>query len=367
MKIGIDARLINETGIGIYTRNLIQEMGVADDKNTYVVYLPKNAYDSFDLPNPRWEKRLAQIPWHSVREQLLMPWIFIKEHFDLVHIPYHNIPIFYPGKFVVTIHDLTILHFNTGKATTLPLFLYKLRRLGYFITLAVGLRRAAHIIAVSETTKQEIIDHFQIHPGKITVTYEAVRKIGGTRKRLVTEPYLLYVGNAYPHKNLEYLIRCFRCLVSADNKTKLVLVGNDDFFYGRLKRIVGDLKISDRVLFFGSADTGTLRSLYAYALALVFPSLMEGFGLPPLEALSEGCPVICSDIPVFREILDSVPMYIDPFSEKDLVATLKQTVADPLGLREKQLPQANKLLAKYRWDTMAHLTLSIYKETVSHA
>ena len=118
MKIGIDARLVNETGVGRYVRNLIAELGKIDDKNSYVVFLRKSAFDSFALPNARWTKRLADIPWHSVTEQLFMPAIFNSEHLDLLHVPYFNVPLFYFGKFIVTIHDLTILHFDTGKATT---------------------------------------------------------------------------------------------------------------------------------------------------------------------------------------------------------------------------------------------------------
>src|SRR3989344_5912882 len=118
MKIGIDARLINETGVGRYIRNLINVLARIDRINSYIVFVRD---DSWNPPNERWEKRIIDIPWHSISEQLIFPWLLIKEHLDLVHIPYFNVPIFYPGKFVVTIHDLTILHFDTGKATTLPL------------------------------------------------------------------------------------------------------------------------------------------------------------------------------------------------------------------------------------------------------
>ena len=170
MKIGIDARLINETGVGRYIRNLIRELALIDSQNTYVVFVRKNA--DFDPPNSRFAKRVADVPWHSIREQMVMPFVFLKERLDILHVPYFNAPIFYPGKFMVTIHDLTILHFDTGRATTLPLPFYKLKRLGYWLELAIGLRRAKKIIAVSETTKQEILDHFDILPEKIDVIYE---------------------------------------------------------------------------------------------------------------------------------------------------------------------------------------------------
>src|SRR3990167_1427096 len=99
MKIGIDGRLIEETGVGRYIKNLTRELGKYDKENRYVIFLRKKSFDSFSLPNDRWSKRLVEIPWHSFREQLLMPLLFLKDHLDLVHVPYFNIPIFYPGKF----------------------------------------------------------------------------------------------------------------------------------------------------------------------------------------------------------------------------------------------------------------------------
>jgi glycosyltransferase involved in cell wall biosynthesis len=172
MKIGIDARLISETGVGRYIRNLIAELGKIDRTNCYVVFLRKNSFDAFTLPNARWEKRLADIGWHSVAEQLFMPEIFSREHLDLLHVPYFNVPLFYFGKFVVTIHDLTILHFDTGKATTLPYLFYKIRRLGYYISLLKALFWSEKVIAVSESTKKEILDHFDVFPEHIGVIYE---------------------------------------------------------------------------------------------------------------------------------------------------------------------------------------------------
>ena len=223
MRIGIDARLINETGVGRYIRNLVREIGHQDKINEYTIFLKKKEYTSFELPNPRWKKVLADVGWHSVSEQLIMPWLLFQARLDLVHIPYFNIPIFYPGRMVATIHDLTILHFDTGRATTLPWILYKLRRVGYRIALAVGLRRVRTIIAVSQTTKKEIIDHFHVQPKKIVVTYEGVDEEvsakGGpasgwkSQKRIIENPYFLYVGKAYPHKNLETLLAAYRRLI----------------------------------------------------------------------------------------------------------------------------------------------------------
>ncbi len=368
MNIGIDARLIEETGVGRYIRNLIDQLGRIDHENHYVVFLKKQSFDSFILPNNKWEKRLAEVPWHSVTEQFVMPWILTKEHLDLVHVPYFTIPIFYPGKLIVTIHDLTILHFDTGKATTLPLPLYKVRRLGYYLVLAVGLIRASHILAVSEATKKEIIDHFPIPPEKITVTHEGIdkrftnydlrracRQAGITNEKpLVLGKYFLYVGNAYPHKNLETLIAAFGQL---KEHSKLVLVGKEDYFYRRLKKLVADSNLSDRVVFFGQANDQTLTNLYRHAIALVFPSLMEGFGLPAIEALSLGCPVICSDIPVFHEILGEYAIYVDPTRVDDLGSALVEVMK-----RKPSAINSDALVKRFSWKKMTEQTLDIYNK-----
>lgn len=172
MRIGIDARLIEETGVGRYIQHLIGELAQIDKKNTYIVFVRKA--DDFEPPNSRWKKIVADIPWHSFTEQIIMPWVFLKENLDLLHVPYFNVPILYPKKFIVTIHDLTILHFDTGKASTWPFFFYKIRRLGYMIALKVALLRAQTVIAVSCVTKAEILDHFDISPEWVRVVYEGV-------------------------------------------------------------------------------------------------------------------------------------------------------------------------------------------------
>lgn len=379
MKIGIDARLIEETGVGRYIRNLIRELALQDKTNEYVVFLRAVAYDTFGLPNSRWTKVLAEVHWHTFAEQLLMPWIFLKARLDLIHIPYFNIPIFYPGNMVVTIHDLTILHFDTGKATMLPLPLYKLRRLGYYIALAVGLRRAVMVIAVSNATKQEIIDHFHIDERKIRVTYEGVdNKLRTqnsklrTQKRRIKDPYFLYVGNAYPHKNLEILMKAFQKLISQglalrgkarpyeNGRVRLVLVGKDDFFYRRLKEEVKKTELNSRLVFFGQANDAELADLYHHALALVFPSFMEGFGLPALEALANDCPVIASDIPVFHEILGRNASYVNPYRVEELIAKLREAAA---GTLPKPVPhERDFLLQQFSWESMAQKTLDIYKQ-----
>jgi len=374
MKIGIDARLINETGVGRYIRNLIEQLKELDTENHYVVYLSKNAFLSFVLPNTRWEKRLATPHWHTLWEQVVMPYIFVKDNLDLLHVPYFNIPVFYPGKFIVTIHDLTILHFPTGKASLLSPIAYWLKFFAFKLILAIGLKRTSSIITPSETTKKEIVDHFHIPEKKINVTHEGVdeniRKVRSrkTEDRKYVEPYFLYVGNAYPHKNLERLVDAFGDF-SEKNKGKnryvLLLVGKNDVFYTRLNAYVKEKNLDQSVLFYGSADDKTLQELYRGAEAFVFPSLMEGFGLPALEAVSLGTPVICSDIPIFHEILGGLPYYINPDDTYSISLSFFLIVAIQNAF-ESRKKERTKLLKQYSWKQLAEKTLSIYNSLDLH-
>lgn len=369
MNIGIDARLIDETGVGRYIRNLIENLSRIDKKNTYCIFLRAKSYETFVTPNSRWEKVLADVPWHGVREQIAMLGIFARQRLDLLHIPYHNPPIFYGGRMVITIHDLTIVHHATGKATTLPLPLYWGKRLGYWLELWVGLKNAHAIIAVSQSTKREIIDHFHVSPEKVSVTYEGVddhirTAAGGRPKRIIDDPYLLYVGNAYPHKNLETLVDAFKTflLTHPSSQMKLVLVGREDYFYRLLKADAHKKGLSSAITFFGSANDEQLAALYSHAQAFVFPSLMEGFGLPALEALALGCRVLVSDIPVFHEILGSYATYIDPLHAPVMAKSLARVVVDDIP-SAAELAERRAFIGSYSWERMAKETLDIYERS----
>jgi glycosyltransferase involved in cell wall biosynthesis len=264
-------------------------------------------------------------------------------------------------RFVVTIHDLTILHFRTGRATTLPLWIYAIRRLGYSIILSVGLQRAARIFAVSETTKADIIANYHSDKNKIVVTYEGVEPLssGTGTKRPVDGTYLLYVGNAYPHKNLEKLLEAFDLLHNnpENNKVKLVFVGKEDHFTKRLKEISRLYTSRDSVIFFGEATDTELYALYTHAVAFVFPSHAEGFGLPAIEAMACGCSVICSDIPIFHEILGDRATYVDPNNAEDM----KRVIQVALRTTKKPTPYID---TRFDWKKMAEQTLRAYEDSI---
>lgn len=367
MNIVIDARLIHETGVGRYIRNLIEKLSRIDTQNRYVVILMARDYDGFILPNTRWEKRKTTVHWHTVSEQILMPWIVWKERADIVHIPYFNVPIFYPGKFITTIHDLTILHVHTGKASTLPYWKYVLRKIGYRLILWVAIRRATKVLTVSHSVKKDILSNFRIHESNIAVTYEGIDdSFLGTNpvdktKRPFHNKYFLYVGNVYPHKNVEVLLEAFRLLTTKQSPgLTLLFVGPKDYFYSRLATLITSLSMNDSVKIRHAVSDEELGSLYRHAEALIFPSRMEGFGLPALEALSFGCPVIASDIPVFHEILEAYAYFTDTTKPEALSRTMNEVLHATAHSRLEKLPPVT-FLGKYSWETMAKMTLQLYQ------
>lgn len=368
MKIGIDARFYGPQGKGLgrYTEKLIKNLEKIDFQNQYFIFLRKENWNEYVPQNSNFKKVLANLPWYTIHEQLLMPKIIRKYKIDLMHFPHFNIPIFYFGDFVVTIHDLILLKFPTKKATTLGPILYKLKYLGYKLVINQAVRRAKTIITVSNFTKKEIVEYFALDPEKIVVIYEACDGVEYGQLSLpvsnskITKPYLLYVGNAYPHKNLENLLEVFNILKRKLN-FQLVLVGKLDYFYQRLKKYAQKLGLlqDNSVIFFGFASQQDLACLYDNASLYVTPSFIEGFGLPALEAMSYGLPVVASGTSSLPEILDKAALFFDPNDKKDMILTILKALDDQ-NLRKKMIQKGYEQVKKFSWKKCAKETLATY-------
>lgn len=368
MRIGIDARLYYQTGVGRYIRNLIGELSKIPSDFEFYIYLRKKEFDEFKSPSSQFIKKLVDLPWHGVKEQIVIPSILRKDKIDVAHFPYFNVPVFYNRPYLLTIHDLILDHFNSGRASTLPYPLYRLKRFGYQISLSQGIRNASRITTISETTKKEVIEHYSVLPSKIEVTYDALDKNFKTLvlsqknvRPIFSSPYILYVGNAYPHKNLEKLLEAFQ-LLSSGQKIKLVLAGDDPFFYPRLSRVAAKLSLQDRVIFYGFANDTQLLSLYKYAKLLVFPSLMEGFGLPTFEALSCDILPVVSDIPVFREIWKDDLLYFDPEKKESIIRALHNALNLGGAEYKNKVSKAKKNIDRFSFASTAEKTLKIYQQ-----
>lgn len=374
MKIGIDGRLWNETGVGRYIRNLVENLQEIDSKNEYVLFLKKGIKNQ-ELrikENERWKIVETDVHWHSMAEQLRFPQVLYKEKLDLMHFPYFSLPIFYTKPFVVTIHDLIINHFPTGKASTLPYPMYALKRVGYDFVMDHAVRNSKKIIVPLNAVKDNVMQTFNVPQEKIVVTYEGVesrimnhesRK--NTKYEIPNTKYFMYVGNAYPHKNLERLIEAFgEFRKESKDDVKLILVGKDDFFYKRLRQKIEKEKLEDIVIKHNVSDE-ELFSLYSNAVAFVSPSLMEGFGLPPLEAMSASCPVLLSEIPSFKEVCQDAAFYFDPSSKESLRQQLQFVYNLDHKKKGEHIQKGLKRVKDFSWKTMAEQTLEVYESSIS--
>src|SRR5581483_1456726 len=282
MKIGIDARLWSQTGVGRYIRNLVFELSKIDKENSYLLFLRKEEFQTLKLPGKNFSKKLADVRWHSLAEQIKYPAIIADENLDLMHFTYFSIPIFYNRPYIVTIHDLINHHFPTGEASTKSYPFYFLKQKAYKIIIKISADRAKKIIAVSKSTKDDVMELLGVPEQKIKVIYEGVDKeltLNKTDAKSLSKfnNYFLFVGNAYPHKNLDFFIHSF---LQIKSDAKLLLVGKEDYFSTRLKHKFKDYIDAGKIIFFGYASNEQLAYFYNNAIATVIPSLMEGFGLP---------------------------------------------------------------------------------------
>lgn len=369
MKIGIDARLygLKDRGLGRYAEKLIAYLEKNDQQNEYFIFLRSDGFKTYQPQGKNFHKVLADFRLYSLKEQIVFPYQLNKYKLDLVHFIHFNVPIFYRRPFITTIHDLIITRFpdSRRKSTRLPLPIYYLKLFLYNLVLKNALSKSKKIIAVSEATKKEIINLFNINFPKISVVYEGVDVVMAG-ERLIYDPYALYVGAAYPHKNLERLIIAFKDFIKKSQapisqKLKLVLVGKNDYFYQRIKKLVNKLDLIDNVILTGEVSDQELASYYQHALFFVFPSLAEGFGLPVLEALNYNLPVASSSVYSLPEVLGSAAYYFDPRKIEQISEAFEIMATDDRLKNELKI-KAKEQIKKFSWEKMAKEILKIYLE-----
>ncbi|MDD5164367.1 MAG: glycosyltransferase family 1 protein, partial [Patescibacteria group bacterium] len=321
-------------------------------------------FNLYHPQNPHFHKVLADYPWYSWQEQILFPRQLASQRLDLVHFLHFNVPLFYLGRFVVTIHDLTHNQ-TTPKASTHWKSIFYFKKIIYYLIIKNAMQRAEKIITVSNFIKDSIVKQYKINPKKISVTYEATDmapKISDFEpvSEQIPDNYLLYIGNAYPHKNLERLIKAFKIVLSKHPGIRLILVGKMDYFYHNLQKLTQELGLEEKVIFSGQASDEKLAWLYKNGLAYVFPSLSEGFGLPGLEAMKFGLPVIASKHQPLPEIYGSAALYFNPKNIEEMAATINQAIENK-NLREELIQKGFEQIKKYSWEKCAQETEEIYK------
>jgi len=385
MHIGIDARLygIGHRGIGRYVEGLIAHIAQdKQDKNRYTLFmLPEGMEHTKHLPRGKFTIITTDARWYSLKEHIVMPRLVRASGVDMMHWTHFNVPIVCPVPYVVTIHDLIVLHFPESRATTLSPLRYKIKLAGYRFILKRAVSRARRVIAVSEYTKRDIVKHLGADASAIDVIYPGVEQMVLGTERFSNTPqftsyladrfgirrsYLLCVGSAYPHKNLERLIECYGILRERYSRNwQLVLVGKNDHFYDQLKQSQSFMTLPESVradiVFTGEVADRDLDGLYRGAKLLVFPSLYEGFGFPPLEAAARGIPVVASRFTSIPEVMADAAAYINPKNVQQMAYAI-----DALGgsakLQDELRDRGYARSRYFTWRATAFETLRIYKK-----
>ncbi len=362
MKIAIDARFygLENGGLGRYTINLIEQLQKFDLKNEYVLLLRDPWYKELSLQR-NFKKVLIHSRHYSVNEQLEVPIRLRSINPDITHFLHFNVPLFYNKPYIVTIHDL-LMHTGVGKeATTLPPLKYHIKRRGYRSVFDHAVSNAQKIIVPSNFVKNEISKIYRQVDNKIEVIYEGVSFLPEAKSKKTKDKYFIYVGNAYPHKNIVGVIQAiFEINKSSKELIHLKLVTPRDIFTKRLNEQIEKLHASDFVKTQSFVSDAELSSLYSHSIGFVYPSFSEGFGLQGLEAMHAKTRLLASDIPVFHEIYADNAYYFNPHSIDEITESFKKLLNESNENREKILLKAKDFTKKYSWRQMARDTLAIY-------
>jgi glycosyltransferase involved in cell wall biosynthesis len=367
MRIGIDARKLHDFGIGTYLQNLLKELVQLDDDAEYVVLCRADDVDWLAALGPRIRPIVTGAANYSVREQIEVPWRLWRAGVTLFHSPHYVLPVLLPCPAVVTVHDCIHLMFPQ----------YLPNRAAYAYAKASmwnAAKRSDRVLTVSEASKRDILHFFSVRPEKVVVVYNAIDErfwvapkeedMARIRERYqLDHGFVLYVGNIKPHKNLVRLIEAFDELRQEGgfDELKLLIIGDEISRLPALRRAVHSHKLHKQVRFLGYLPDETLAILYRLAAVFVFPSLYEGFGLPPLEAMASGTPVVTSNVSSLPEVAGDAAVLVDPYDSHAIADGIRRVLTDPAlaqDLRLKGLVRARE----FSWERSVARTCELYKE-----
>jgi len=367
MKIGIDTHAAEREGTGncTYIRNLVSALSQVDKQNEYVLYGINIQHTFYRQFHDRENFRIRKLAVENalVRNPFLLTRATLKDALDILHVQYIR-PPFHSGKLVVTIHDLGFLHY--------PDFFSKFEVLRSRLLIRSTAKRSGAIITGSHFSKQDIVDSYGIHPGKIQVISLGVspcfspasdpletRKI--LRKYGIQKPYLLFVGRLNPRKNIISIVKTFSLMKREHHLPhRLILVGKKDFKTRRTLLSVDKIEHKEDLLFTGFVHDRDLPFLYREADVFLYPSLYEGVGLPVLEAMRSGVPVVSSNTSGLKEIAGDAGVLVDPLDLSEISQAVLRIISDP-DFRSTCRTRGISLTEKLTWLATAQQTLKVYQ------
>ncbi len=360
-RIVIDARE-SGTSTGRYVDKLIEYLYKLRPVHEIIVLTKTHRLDYLRELAPDFTIQESPYKEFSFGEQLGFNGQLSGLRADLVHFSMTQQPLRYRGKTVTTIHDLTTLRF-TNPAKNVAVFKFK-QQVYRYVTINAA-KKSSAVIVPSSFVKDDVAKFTGVDPSKLIVTYEAADQIivpTIPTVELAKSRFILYVGRPTPHKNLERLVEAFQLLQKQQPDLKLALVGKQDNNYRRLEAFVRKQGVQN-IVFIGFANDAKLRWLYENCQAYVFPSLSEGFGLPGLEAMAHGAPVVSSNATCLPEIYGEAVEYFDPLDVQAMSQAIQKVLTDP-ALRAGLIKKGAAQVKKYSWRRMAEQTLAVYEKAL---
>ncbi len=378
VKIAIDIRRMTEFGVGTYIRNVIRTLGRLDHETTYFLLGASTKVKEIGpLPSNFHTVALAE-PERSLTSYREFRTVVKRLECDLVHIPnLFSVPRALSCPYVMTVHDI-LDHLSRARERT------GFWRTVHFQMTKQVLSGAARIFAVSNFTKLETEKLFNIPAGRIEVVYNAIdeRLLQGhanpadrqliVERYQVTYPFLLYAGRISPHKNVVRMIEAFSALKTELEKEelfpdlKLIIIGDDLSGNPDLRRTVIRSGVQNDVRFLGFVPIEVLRTFYDAAKIFVFPSLYEGFGLPPLEAMAHGTPVVTSNVSSLPEVVGNAAVLVHPENVFEIMRALHRVLLDQ-PLREKMKERSYRQAAKFSWEKSVRRIMDVYQEVLNQS
>ena len=371
--VAIDVRHLGDFGYGTYIRNLIRAMGELERELQFVLIAKAGGVGELGPLPPNF--RMVAYPREdsNLFENFAFPWFVRRLGADVIHIPLNNVPIFIPKPYIVTIHDMSSLMFDYASDPQGRLHLWRFRR---------GLLRADRVIAVSGATRRDVLNlmnipasrvlkiYNAIDPGFLTIESDAKKRQEVLDRYQIDYPYLLYAGSVNPRKNVARIVEAL-ALLRQDlvehpkyKDLRLVIIGDQMSKYPALRRAVHQSRVKDVVRFLGFVKREELKVFYQQAEVFVFPSLYEGFGLPPLEAMALGTPVVSSGVSALPEVVGDAAMIVKPENVFDIARGVREVLLDD-GLRSDLIAKGYQQVKRFSWYDTARQVLETYRDVLA--
>jgi glycosyltransferase involved in cell wall biosynthesis len=381
LRILLDARHVRDFGFGTYIRNLVRALADIPTDHRYLLVAHSRDRHEFDKLPEQFQMHWYERKDSEGADQIAFPWFVRSLRVDLTHIPLNMVSALLPKPYVVTVHDLSSLVYDNPSGWKHEVRMLQMRR---------GLLRAERVFAVSESTRHDVVHILGVPSEQVIRVYGAadprfthhvpgaVARAAGPEawqheRRAILEryqihyPFLLYAGTIRPQKNIPRLVEAFALLRGelenhpTLSNLRLIIIGDEISQYPFVRQAVIQTRVENAVRFLGFVPIDTLRVFYEAAEAFVFPSLYEGFGLPPLEAMASGTPVVCSNATSLPEVVGDAALIVSPDNVFDIARGLREVLLDD-ELRKQLKQRGLEQSRRFRWADTARQVLDVYEE-----